>query len=380
MEACDALVVGGGPAGSTCAGELRRQGMNVILIDKAEFPRDKVCAGWITPAVADALGLDLKRYANEYVLQPISGFRTGLIGGRQQEFSYPGAVSYGVLRRQFDDYLLRRADVSLKLGEGVKSIQRRDGQWVVNDAITTPLLIGAGGHFCPVARYVGTRFSGSLTAMAAREIEFRMSPRQLDACGISAETPELFFCRDLKGYGWCLRKGTHLNIGLGREDSFGLSQHLHDFCLFLRRRGKVPADLPDGFNGYAYPLHGHEQRQIIADGLMLVGDAAGLPTAQSGGGIRTAVESALLASSAVTRAAGDYRREAFESYRDQLLQRFGEPATASTGPIFGMLRNSVGRMLLTNRWFSRHVVLDRWFLHREQHSLRPDILRSVATS
>jgi menaquinone-9 beta-reductase len=51
VETCDALVVGGGPAGSSCAWKLRQHGMAVTVMDKAPFPRNKVCAGWITPAV-----------------------------------------------------------------------------------------------------------------------------------------------------------------------------------------------------------------------------------------------------------------------------------------------------------------------------------------
>jgi menaquinone-9 beta-reductase len=49
VETCDALIVGGGPAGSTCAWQLRQAGLDVVVIDKTRFPRDKVCAGWITP-------------------------------------------------------------------------------------------------------------------------------------------------------------------------------------------------------------------------------------------------------------------------------------------------------------------------------------------
>ena len=65
METCDALIVGGGPAGSSCAWKLRQQGMDVMVLDKAMFPRDKVCAGWITPAVVQALQLDTEDYARE---------------------------------------------------------------------------------------------------------------------------------------------------------------------------------------------------------------------------------------------------------------------------------------------------------------------------
>ena len=51
METCDVLIVGGGPAGSSCAWKLGQSGLNVVILDKARFPRHKVCAGWITPPV-----------------------------------------------------------------------------------------------------------------------------------------------------------------------------------------------------------------------------------------------------------------------------------------------------------------------------------------
>ncbi|MGH8709796.1 MAG: FAD-dependent oxidoreductase, partial [Burkholderiales bacterium] len=48
-DSCDVLIVGGGPAGSTCAWQLVRASFDVLVLDKHTFPRDKVCAGWITP-------------------------------------------------------------------------------------------------------------------------------------------------------------------------------------------------------------------------------------------------------------------------------------------------------------------------------------------
>src|SRR5690606_15765232 len=79
MRDYDLLVVGGGPAGATLGGALRAQGWRVLLLDKAEFPRDKTCAGWVTPAVLDALRIAPGEYARERVLQPIHGFRIGLM-------------------------------------------------------------------------------------------------------------------------------------------------------------------------------------------------------------------------------------------------------------------------------------------------------------
>ena len=80
MEAHDIVIVGGGPAGSTCAWRLRRAGFDVVVVDKATFPRDKVCAGWITPQVFDELRIDPGEYGIGRTCQPITGFRVGVIG------------------------------------------------------------------------------------------------------------------------------------------------------------------------------------------------------------------------------------------------------------------------------------------------------------
>src|SRR5260221_2349968 len=81
MTTCDVLIVGGGPAGSTCAWRLRQAGLDVLVADAARFPRDKVCAGWITPQAVEALRLDTDAYAaGGRTPQPFTGVRVGLIG------------------------------------------------------------------------------------------------------------------------------------------------------------------------------------------------------------------------------------------------------------------------------------------------------------
>ena len=59
MECSDVLIVGGGPAGSTCARRLRTAGLDVLVLDQHGFPRPKPCAGWITPEVVLALEIDV---------------------------------------------------------------------------------------------------------------------------------------------------------------------------------------------------------------------------------------------------------------------------------------------------------------------------------
>jgi geranylgeranyl reductase family protein len=365
-ERCDVLVVGGGPAGSSCAWKLVQAGLDVLVLDKQVFPRDKVCAGWVTPPVMDTLHLDLEDYRRARVLQPISGFRTGLIDGTAVVTGYGRTVSYGIRRCEFDHYLLQHSQARVASGEALESIERVDGRWRINQRIETPLLIGAGGHFCPVARYLGADLGSTERVVAAKEIEFGMTVQQQRACRTEAQQPELYFCRDLKGYGWVFRKGDYLNVGLGREDNHKLAEQIEDFLAFLKREQRIPDDIPGRFKGHAYLLQGHGERKRIDDGVLLVGDAAGLACPQSGEGIRPAVESGLLAAAAIIAADGNYRATALAGYNLRLAARFGASGSSTRSLPGESLRNFLGGRLLGNVWFTRHVVLDRWFLHSKQ--------------
>src|SRR5665647_2336758 len=110
--------------------------MAVTLLDKSLFPRNKVCAGWITPAVVQALQLDTEEYARERVLQPITAFRTGLIHGREVETRYPGPVRFAIRRCELDDLLPQRVSARLRVGDTLKSLYKRGQQSIVIGAIT----------------------------------------------------------------------------------------------------------------------------------------------------------------------------------------------------------------------------------------------------
>ena len=368
MRRADVIVVGGGPAGSTLAGALHAGGLDVVVLDQAVFPRHKVCAGWITPGVVEALSLDLDDYGRAHVLQPITRFRTGVIGGRMLETDYGRPVSYGILRCEFDTYLLRRCGAEVHEGARVAAIERAGGEWVVSGDTRAPLLAGAGGHFCPVARHLGARRERD-PVVVAQEIELRLTPEQERATAVRGEAPELYFCADLKGYGWSFRKGDRLNVGLGRLDRQGLAGHVAAFRDFLVSERRVPADLPAHWNGHAYLLYEAERPRLVDDGALLVGDAAGLAYAASGEGIRPAVESGRLAAATVLAARGSYGRAQLEPYRRALAARYGRRERRFTPPLPSGLVAAAGRRLFRAGWFAKRVVLDRWFLRADEAPL-----------
>jgi menaquinone-9 beta-reductase len=189
----------GGPAGSTCARELQRSGLHVIVMDKRCFPRDKTCAGCITPEMTKALQIDVEEYSRGHILQPIIAVRSGMLGRKQVETLYDRLVSFGILRREFDDYLLRRCGARLLLGDEFKTIKRDGNSSRVNDSIQAGLVIGAGGHFCPLARFMGAKAARRDILVAAQEVEFELSQGQIPDCKAKPEILELYFCDDLQG-------------------------------------------------------------------------------------------------------------------------------------------------------------------------------------
>ena len=372
MEHCDVLIVGGGPAGSTLAQGLVKAGYDTVVIDRQVFPRDKVCAGWVTPPILHSLQIDTTDYRQGRVLQPIHGFRIGIIGsGLLETHDRNCVISYGIRRCEFDHYLLERSGASLRLGRSCSTFNRTGTAWVVNDSFTTPLLVGAGGHYCPVARYMGGGSGRHDPIVVAQEVEFRMTPAQSGLCTVSPELPELYFCGDYKGYGWVFRKGDYLNIGLGREDKDNLSGHVRAFCEFLVQAKKIPADMPRDFHGHAYMLYQHSRRQVTADGMLLVGDAAGLAFTHSGEGIRPAVESGLLAAEAIRNAQGDYSDRNLAPYRRSIAGRFGgrNASINLLQLVPDNIRHFLARRLISNHWFAGKVIIDDWFLHSRQQPL-----------
>jgi geranylgeranyl reductase family protein len=368
VEHCDVLIVGGGPSGSSCAWGLRESGLDVVILDRERFPRDKVCAGWITPQVCQELAIDPAEYRKARSMQPIRGFAVERMGSAQGIVDFGEVVSYGIRRREFDHFLLERGAARLRLAEPLRELRRAGGRWIANEEIEARWLVGAGGHFCPVARRLGARPGEAEPAtVVAREIEFEMSPAQQERCHVHPELPELIFAADLKGYGWVVRKGDWLNVGVGRQDATSFPRQVDEFLDWLEKRGRVPEGFPRDLKGHAYLLYDEASRPLAGEGVLLVGDAAGLAYARSGEGIRPAVESGLLAARALRQ--GGEPDAVARAYERALVARFGRRHGRKRRGASDWLPQSwrgplAGRALATPS-FARRVVVERWFLRRQ---------------
>jgi len=319
----DAVVVGGGPAGSACAILLRQAGWDVVLLDAARFPRDKVCGEGVSPEAWRLLAaIGATQRVRALAPQPLRGMTLRAPDGTEVRGDYEGErlPGFAVRRARLDAALLenaRAAGVEVREATRATGVLREGGRAVgvaLEDGSRLParLLVGADGRQSLVARQLGLlRRPRYLRKFAVRG--YWQYVAGLEARGEMHVAPGAY-C------GVAPLSATEANVAfvLDRRSMPGAAGDLEGFYRrTLERRWPHLAErlararllLPPRAIG---PL-AVEARGVAAPGAVLVGDAAGFYDPFTGEGVTLALRSAELAAETATEwlaGRGDLRRYA----------------------------------------------------------------------
>lgn len=291
MQTCDVLIVGGGPAGSSAARVLKRAGADVLVLDKEQFPRLKLCAGWITPEVVRDLEIDISTYPHRFLT-----FERLHVHVKGLYVKVP-CVQHSIRRVEFDAWLLERSGAPV-IRHTVRNIRQEGDMYVVDDAFRCRYLIGAGGTRCPVYRTffreANPRAAELQTVTLEHEIPYEWQDRD---CHL------WFFQKGLPGYAWYVPKENGwLNVGVGgmaerlKRSGKDIRFYWQDFVRRLDR--KLARGARYDPTGYSYFLRGNVDVVRIGNAF-ITGDAAGLATRDMAEGIGPAVRSGIRAAQSI---------------------------------------------------------------------------------
>lgn len=398
----DVIVVGAGPAGSATAHWCASAGLDVLLLEKAAFPRDKVCGDGLTPrAVAELTRMGVNTDPADGWIRN-EGLRV-VAGGRSWELAWPDLASYpsyGMARARasLDHRLAQHAQASgAKLLERTKVtgplLDERDGRVVgvtaqpldargradgEARAYRAPVVVAADGVSSRFATALGIARRDDRPIGTAVRTYFRTegTPRHEDA--FMESHLELWdgapgASNLLPGYGWIFALGDGTaNVGLGAVSSTPARQSAvgNDYRALLdawttsapAEWGFTPENQVGPVRGAALPM-GFNRTPVYRDGAVLVGDSAGMVSPFNGEGIAYALQAGRVAADAIAQA----RTRTTDAARERTLATYAD-----------RMRDELGGYYTLGRWFVRLIEHPAVMRACVRHGLpRPVVMRFV---
>ncbi|GIF99682.1 geranylgeranyl reductase family protein [Catellatospora citrea] len=385
----DVIVVGAGPGGSAAAYHLAKHGAKVLLLEKTEFPREKVCGDGLTPRAVKQLidmGVDVSPEAGWLHNK---GLRV-IGGGVRLELDWPDLASFpdfGLVRTRmdFDDMLAQRAvaaGADLRTGHNVTGpVLDTEGRVVGVEVRTPDGDKTLRSHLVVAADGVSGRFALALGMAKREDRPMGVAVRRYYHCPVKANDDYLESWLELRsreagaaqlpGYGWIFGLGDgRVNVGLGVLNSSKAYQATNYRTMLTDWIGSTPeewglneANADGKILGAALPM-GFNRTPHYTRGMMLVGDSGGMVNPFNGEGIAYAMESGQLAAEvliqALARPAGPARELALQAYASELKRRFG--GYYRIGGIFVKLIGNPQIMKVATKHGMPHPTLMRFVL------------------
>jgi len=322
----DVIIIGGGPAGSIAAERAARGGLSVLMLEKATYPRNKICGGGVSQKALDVIGgID-----KELIERETFGARIFLPDYRNFAGMLDDRVAVMTRRENLDHWLARRAEdrgAVVHEGERVKDVLFT-GDCV--DVVTSKnryrsrMIIGSDGVNSTVARRSGIRTRWGDDIGMCLEAEVKLGETMVDEC-VDDRLVEFYFIED-RGYGWVFPKRDHISIGIG-EFSPRARNLKGSFTRFVRDvSAQKNIDIEgriSGINSYRIPAGGYPRR-IHGERVLLAGDAAGFVDPFLGEGIYYALKSGEIAADVAAGAveSGDFSERFLQEYVTRCEKEF----------------------------------------------------------
>ncbi len=298
MRQFDIIVIGAGPAGSAAATWAAKLGHSVALIDKATFPRNKLCGGLFTERsrayYTEIFGQDFD-LSRAVTRRDISFFYGG------QELSKLQGVPplHLVMRLDLDDTLYRHAIFAGAVdftGRPISQLSNNTVTFRDGETLSAKIIVGADGVNSIVARHLfGTAFDPTTIGFGL-EIEVPETTLPPQALPLRID----FAAADW-GYGWSFPKQHSTTVGIGGVHARNSDMKSH-FSTYLKTLGMKPSEIK--FKGHYLPF-GDFRRTPGQGHILLAGDAAGLVDPITGEGIAFAMKSGQIAAQAASEALKD---------------------------------------------------------------------------
>lgn len=293
-NSADVIIVGGGPAGSSAAYMLAKQGVDVLVLEKQKMPRYKTCGGGVNVRAARHIPFSIE----PVVERVIHTYRFTYRGEKPFEKASAEPLTYMTQRLRLDQFLLAQAreqGAQVREAVNIRKIDEKNGTTVLEDAAGTlyhsQIVIGADGANSIVARNL--QLSDGIQREIALESEISLPPEMMARWADAIEI-DLFSIRC--GYGWIFPKQDHISIGVGGPQKF-LKQIKAYNAVYLSKN-QVTEYPKIRFSGHALPVK-KGFTPLTKGRALLIGDAAGLLEPFTGEGIGYAVRSGQLAAQAV---------------------------------------------------------------------------------
>ena len=350
--ACDVLVVGGGPAGSSAALAAAREGARVVVADRRRVVGVPVqCAEYIPAMLLKEVPVD-----RDVLVQPIRAMKTLLPGCRPEEMQAPG---YTIRRDLFDQRLAASAEqAGAQFLLSTAAVERRDARTVALKSrrgsrflLRAKIIIGADGPRSTVAKWAGVAPGNPIPAVQARVT----LAQPMDATEVYLEPAFR------AGYGWLFPKGREANAGLGFRPLRGAGSSprrlLELFLERLKADGKIVGPAISYQAGWI-PVE--PVRTAVLGNTLLAGDAAGQTHPITGAGILSAVMCGKMAGQWAARAVREKDLGWLQRYEEEWRDLFGETLD----------RASRRRRFMEANWARfEEIIKSSWIAYRDYYDL-----------